>query len=109
MWFRMASAADEDDVEWDAVGYVLSSKYRCDSMRYLFREPATPTTIATDEEYHISHVSRALHQLADDGLVELRVPEEQRKNRYYGLTDAGEELVAAMVDYGLVEDSSWTR
>ncbi|WP_168219907.1 winged helix-turn-helix domain-containing protein [Salarchaeum sp. JOR-1] len=50
---------------------------------------ATPTEIADSVGVARPHVSRALSQLKDKGVVELRVPEARTVNRYYGLTETG--------------------
>lgn len=82
---------------WDESGYVMSSKYRIEVMRQLAEGVKTPSTIRdnTDEngmEIPISHISRALGNLRDRDLVELKVPEEREKGRYYGLSELGEEV-----------------
>ena len=78
-------------MDWDAIGYVISSKYRVAVLRNLSSGPATPTTIADASELGITHISRALRRLEDRNIVELIVPEEQQKGRLYALTDKGEQ------------------
>jgi DNA-binding MarR family transcriptional regulator len=58
--------------------------------------PATPSTLAAGTDIDIAHVSRALQQLRDDGGVELLVPEDTKKGRVYGATDAGERALGVM-------------
>lgn len=77
---------------WEEIGYVISSQYRVAVLRRLADGPATPSQIAEDTELSISHISRALHGLRDRDLVELLVPEERKKGRIYGLTDAGGDI-----------------
>lgn len=78
--------------DWDAVGYVISSKYRSSVVRELADGPATPTMIADEADCSLTHVSRALSDLEERDVVQLIVPEEQRKDRLYELTADGEEL-----------------
>jgi len=85
------------NTDWAAIGYVTASDYRTRIVDALTDGPATPSTLATRTELHVSHVSRTLTELQDEDLVELLVPEDQKKGRYYGLTEAGED-VAAEVD-----------
>jgi DNA-binding MarR family transcriptional regulator len=75
--------------DWDAVSFVISSKYRVAAMRRLVQSPATPVRIANDADLGIAHVSRALQELRERDLVELLVSEERRKGRVYGITDDG--------------------
>lgn len=84
------------DVDWTAVGYVISSKYRIGCLDLLEDQDRTPTELASASGYLVTHISRALSQLQERDLVVLRVPETQQKDRYYGLTNAGEELVAVL-------------
>jgi DNA-binding MarR family transcriptional regulator len=58
-------------------------------MRRLVESAATPARIAEDAEAGIAHISRALQELREQGLVELLVSEERRKGRVYGLTEDG--------------------
>ena len=78
--------------DWEVVGYVISSTYRVEVLRRLTDSPAPPSTIATDTGCDISHVSRALQDLRDRGLVDLLVPESRRKGRIYGITEEGYEV-----------------
>lgn len=78
--------------DWDAVGYVISSKYRLAVLRQLEESPATPTAIADSEEMAPSHISRALGRLQRRSIVELIVPEHRRKVRLYALTPKGEAI-----------------
>ena len=79
--------------EWDDVSYVISSTYRVDALRRLQTGPATPSVIATDTGHSIAHVSRALQELQEEGLVQLLVSEERRKGRVYGTTERGESVL----------------
>ncbi len=79
-------------VDWDSIGYVISSKYRIAVLRNLSSGPATPTNIADESGLGITHISRALRRLEDRDIIELIVPEEQQKGRLYALTEKGEAI-----------------
>ncbi|WP_416841724.1 ArsR family transcriptional regulator [Haloferax sp. DFSO52] len=81
-----------DDVKWDDIGFVISSRYRVDVLERLDESPATPTQIASDSKQPVAHVSRALQELRERSLVELLVPEDRKKGRVYGITDDAEGL-----------------
>ena len=80
------------NADWDAISYVISSRYRVVAMERLNEGPATPSQIAADADVGIAHVSRALQELRDRGLVTLLVSDERKKGRVYGLTEAGTEV-----------------
>lgn len=74
----------------DIEAYVLSSKYRSAVLELLTEtKRATPTEIAEETDEPRSHISRALSELQDRGIVELRVPEARNVGRYYALTEDG--------------------
>jgi len=78
--------------DWNLIGFVISSDYRVTVLRRLNEDPATPSRIAEEGDVAITHVSRALTELRDRGLVELLVPEERRKGRVYGITEQGRRV-----------------
>jgi len=96
-------ADDLSTDQYDAVGEVVASTYRQTALEELADAPATPSTLETRTGHGIAHISRALQQLRDLGLVELLVSEDRRKGRIYGLTDAGEATLNAMAEMGMVE------
>ncbi len=77
---------------WDAVSFVVASRYRTAVLSRLISRPATPSMMADDAEIAIAHVSRALGGLREHGLVELLVSEDRMKGRVYGLTEHGTEV-----------------
>lgn len=77
---------------WDDISYVISSRYRIETLRRLSDGPATPSLIADETDLSIAHVSRALQELRDADLVTLLVSENRRKGRVYGITDEGLEV-----------------
>lgn len=86
----------ESTPDYDTLGWVLASGYRKQVLRSLTERPKIPSRIAEENGVKISHVSRALSELQDRGLVELLVPEDRKKGRLYGLTDAGEAIVSEL-------------
>ena len=82
---------DIDNTE-DAESYILSSKYRSLILEHLAGTgQATPKEIADSANVSRSHISRALSELQEKDVVELRVSEARTVGRYYGLTERGEE------------------
>lgn len=81
------------DINWDALGFVDASKYRTHVVEVLADGPEIPSQIATDEVPQ-PHISRTLSELREESIVELLVPEDRAKGRYYGLTEKGETVVA---------------
>jgi DNA-binding transcriptional ArsR family regulator len=72
-------------------GFVLASKYRAEMLRLLADRPGTPSQLdERRDETGLAHVSRALQEMRERGLVELLVPDAQQKGRVYGITAAGE-------------------
>lgn len=80
------------DELWDDVSFVISSGYRATTLRRLVESPATPSRIAEDTGLSVAHVSRALQELRDNGLVELLVSEDRKKGRVYGSSERGDEV-----------------
>ena len=92
---------------WDDVSFVRRSKYRRDVVRTLASGSATPSDIAYAHDYAQPHVSRALNELRDRSLVELLVPEDQARGRYYGLTDDGRDAWERLAE--TLFPTAWTR
>lgn len=82
--------------EYEQASFIIRSEYRHETLNALKGGPKTPTNIArqTIGADRLAHVSRALQELKDEGLVELLVPEETNKGRIYGITDDGEDVLA---------------
>ena len=77
----------KEDIEWDSVSFIISSRYRIAVIDRLAAGPATPSLIADEADDHMAHISRAISELRDESLVELLVSEDRRKGRVYGMTD----------------------
>ncbi len=89
--------------DWNLIGFVISSDYRVTVLRRLDDDPATPSRIADEGAVAITHVSRALKELRERGLVELLVPEERRKGRVYGITEQGRRIWREIETQNLVD------
>ena len=74
----------------DALAFVASSSVRARIIAVLSGIPRTPTEVARLENKHVSHVSRAIHELEHRGLVEFVNSESRR--RYYRTTSQGMAL-----------------
>jgi predicted transcriptional regulator len=61
--------------------FVTSSSIRVKLLEHLTKEPMTPTELALLENKHVSHVSRALAELREQGLIEY-IPNQSREKRY---------------------------
>lgn len=80
-----------EQIDYDAVSFVVLSKYRDEVFAALEEKPQRPSDISGDD-LPMSPVSRALQELRERGLVELLVSEDVRKGRFYGLTDRGQRI-----------------
>lgn len=90
------TVSDPSNYDFDGIGYVTSSSYRQSILECLGDQPKTPVQIAEACEYSITHVSRSLGELREQGFVDLLVPEDRSKGRYYGVTDRGQEVLLAL-------------
>ena len=90
-------------VEWDDIGFVISSTYRTAVLSRLAESPSTPSQIATDEDIAVAHTSRALQQLRERSMVDLLVPEDRRKGRVYRLSEKGQAVWEQTREHNLVE------
>lgn len=89
-------------VDWDDIGFVISSTYRTAVLRRLSESPSTPSQIGTDQDIAVAHVSRALQQLRDRSMVDLLVPEDRKKGRVYRLSEKGEAVWEQTKEHNLV-------
>jgi DNA-binding MarR family transcriptional regulator len=86
----MASAEPTEET-MEQVSFIVSSQYRESVVEELTDGMSTPSKIAESQDRSIAHVSRALCEMRERGLVELLVPESRKKGRIYAITDKGEE------------------
>lgn len=74
--------------------FVGRSDLRKALLSHLIRNPATPSELATLEQKHVSHVSRALAEMRQRGLVEYA--RSGSRERYYKATGQGYMVFAAL-------------
>jgi predicted transcriptional regulator len=75
--------------------FVSSSSVRSKLLEQLISGPKTPTELASMEGKHVSHVSRALAELKERGLVEQL--SSASRERYYRATSQGMSIYTAMI------------
>lgn len=96
------------DDAWDVASFVLRSQYRVRTLETLADDgPCTPSDIATARDMAQPHVSRALSELREKGAIELLVPEEQSRGRYYDLSEEGERAWSVVRDQ--IRSVRWRR
>ncbi|MBI3858923.1 MAG: winged helix-turn-helix transcriptional regulator [Thaumarchaeota archaeon] len=61
--------------------FVVSSEVRSKVLARLTKAPMTPTELASVENKHVSHVSRALAELRAQGLIE-PISNQTREKKY---------------------------
>ncbi|MDH2902076.1 MAG: winged helix-turn-helix domain-containing protein [archaeon] len=72
--------------------FVVASDTRLKILSWLSQDVSTPTELAKKIQKHLSHVSRALHELQERELVSCVNP-ANTKPRVYSLTPQGMSLV----------------
>lgn len=90
------------DEPYGELSYAIASKYRRHTLEALAEGPQTPSEIATDD-VEITHISRALQELRERGVVDLLVDEDTQKGRLYGLTDTGEAVADLAAESGRID------
>ena len=81
---------------WSDFSFVVSSGYREKVLVSLAPKPKLPMQLAEETNLRIAHVSRALRELSDRGLVACLTPEVKARGRLYGLTEVGAGLLGEM-------------
>lgn len=79
---------------WSDFSFVASSRYRESVMLSLAPRPQLPKQLSNETGLRLVHVSRALRELRDRGLVECLTPDTKARGRLYGITENGSVLVA---------------
>lgn len=77
----------------------MQGRVRRKALEALEKGPRTPSNIAQSSGEYLTHVSRALKEMADHGLVECMTP-EQSKNRIYQITKYGREILVHLRKMG---------
>jgi DNA-binding PadR family transcriptional regulator len=83
---------------WELVSFARGQVRRI-CLEALASGPKTPTSIAKSSKEHLPHISRALKELAEKGLVECLTP-DLPKNRIYRITDRGKEVLEKLREMG---------
>ncbi|HYS70957.1 MAG TPA: MarR family winged helix-turn-helix transcriptional regulator [Thermoplasmata archaeon] len=78
---------------WSEFSFVVSSGVRERVIASLAGTPKVPKQLAVETGLRIYHVSRALRELSDRGLVECLTPANKGRGRLYALTDDGSGLL----------------
>jgi DNA-binding transcriptional ArsR family regulator len=78
-----------------SAAFVSSSSVRSRLLEQLVGGPKTPTELASMEGKHVSHVSRALAELRERGLVEQM--SSASRERYYRATSQGMTTYVSMI------------
>jgi len=76
---------------WDLVSFVARSTQRRKILP-LLKNPITPSEIAKETNLYLTHVSRALGEFQDKGLVECLTP-KARVGKYYRITKLGQRIL----------------
>src|SRR5712691_2439809 len=82
---------------WSDFSFVVSSGYREKVLVSLAPKPKLPMQLAEETNLRIVHVSRALRELSDRGLVACLTPDVKARGRLYGLTEIGAGLLGQMM------------
>jgi predicted transcriptional regulator len=78
-----------------SAAFVSSSSVRSKLLEHLVSGPKTPTELAWMDGKHVSHVSRALAELRERGLVEQL--STASRERYYRATSQGMTIYVSMI------------
>lgn len=76
---------------WENYGFVWASKYRQKVVLSLDERPKTPMEISNQTGINLTHISRAIRELAKNGIVKCINP-NMIKGRVYSLTNDGKEV-----------------
>jgi len=79
---------------WELVSFAKAHLRRT-CLESLTKGPKTPAAIAKASKEDLPHISRALRELADKGLVECLTPSAS-KNRIYQITPTGQEILSKL-------------
>ncbi len=79
---------------WEILSFA-KGRTRRKCLEALSSGPKMPENIAKSSDEHLSHISRALRELADKELVECLTP-KANKNRIYRITKKGNEVLKGL-------------
>ena len=73
----------------------MQGRVRRLALKALENGPRTPSSISESSGEHLSHISRAMKELSEKGLVECMTP-GRYKNRIYRITEKGEKVLGEL-------------
>lgn len=79
-------------MNWDFISFVFSSKTRSKVLLLLSKSEKTPKQLSEELSSALSHVSRALQELEEIGLISCLTP-NRRKGKFYQITKTGREIL----------------
>lgn len=77
-------------MDWEKYSFVVRSKNRKKVLKNL-DSPKTPSQLREKTGINLSHISRALSELKEEGIVKCLTP-NQKLGRVYKRTEVGEEI-----------------
>lgn len=83
---------------WDLTAFVVRSSYR-KKVFLEFSKPQRPSQIAKKLNLRLTHVTRALRELKQKGLIKCLNPKETI-GRFYELTNKGKNTLKEVNEYG---------
>jgi len=83
--------------DWEKISYIAASQPRFRVFLELTKNESTPTQLTEQLDIPVSHISKALGELVEQGVVECLTP-DRRKMKFYGVTGEGEKLKDDLVD-----------
>lgn len=76
---------------WELISFA-QGRTRKYCLETLASGPKTPSSLVKISGKHLSHISRALRELTEKGLIECLTP-DLPKSRIYGITNKGKEVL----------------
>ena len=80
------------NVDWDIVSFVTSSTIRFKVLIALNKSKLTPTNLAKQLHYPISHISTTLKALEEHGLIKC-LTKMRRKNKFFTISEEGKRIL----------------
>lgn len=77
-------------MDWQKYSFVVRVKNRRICLEHL-GSPKTPSQLRDETGLNLSHVSRSLSELEEEGIIECLTP-DLKTGRVYARTDSGEEI-----------------
>jgi predicted transcriptional regulator len=78
-------------MNWDLISFVIRSKYRSKILEKLKNNPSIPSKMSYETNISLSHVSRALNEMENKGLIQKLTYDH--KGKIYGITEKGLEVL----------------